>query len=94
MKWRDSRWETTQTPVTNSNNNKFSQFSRDASLVLDGVTVSRETNAITDLIEGATINLKKDVTSDVVLQYPTQNLKLSNLSRYNELSCWISTNIG
>ena len=75
----DSRWETTQTPVTNSNNNKFSQFSRDASLVLDGVTVSRETNAITDLIEGATINLKKDVTSDVSITISNSKSEIEQL---------------
>ena len=31
----DSRWETTQTPATNSSNNKFGQLSRDASLDLN-----------------------------------------------------------
>tara|TARA_B100001057_G_scaffold500886_2_gene618543 strand:+ start:1928 stop:3799 length:1872 start_codon:yes stop_codon:yes gene_type:complete len=67
----DSRWETTQTPATNSSNNKFSQLSRDASLELNGVSVTRETNSITDLITGAKINLKKDIAADV-------NLTVSN----------------
>ena len=75
----DSRWETTQTPATNSSNNKFGQLSRDASLDLNGVSVSRGSNSITDLITGAQINLKKDIETDVTLTVSNSKSEIEQL---------------
>ena len=60
-----ARWETSAYPGGNTNNNSFNQFGTDASLNLDGVTVSRTTNTITDLIDGVSINLKADSSGTV-----------------------------
>ena len=62
-----SRWETNGAPITNSDSNTFSQLSRDASLDVNSVTISRSSNSIDDVIDGITINLKADTTSDVQL---------------------------
>ena len=59
----DARWETSTIPDANANSNKFSQLSSDASFKLDGVQVTRKKNSITDLIDGASIELKADFTS-------------------------------
>ena len=75
----DTRWETTQTPTINSTNNKFSQLSRDASLEINGVPVTRETNSITDLITGARINLKKDTAADVTLTVSNSKSEIEQL---------------
>lgn len=75
----DARWETTQTPTINSSNNKFSQLSRDASLEINGVPVTRETNSITDLITGAKINLKKDTSADVTLTVSNSKSEIEQL---------------
>jgi flagellar hook-associated protein 2 len=60
-----ARWETSAYPGGSASNNSFNQFGTDASLNLDGVTVSRTTNTITDLIEGVSINLKADSSGTV-----------------------------
>lgn len=60
-----ARWETSAYPAGNANNNSFNQFSADSSLKLDGVTVSRTTNTITDLIDGVSIDLKADNSGTV-----------------------------
>ena len=39
-----SRWETNGAPITNSDSNTFSQLSRDASLDVNSVTISRSSN--------------------------------------------------
>ena len=89
----DSRWETTQTPATNSSNNKFGQLSRDASLDLNGVSVSRESNSITDLITGAQINLKKDIETDVTLTVSSSKSEIEQLVKdtLNFLTGWQQT---
>ena len=89
----DSRWETTQTPATNSSNNKFGQLSRDASLDLNGVSVSRESNSITDLITGAQINLKKDIETDVTLTVSSSKSEIEQLVKdtLNYLTGWQQT---
>ncbi len=60
-----ARWETSAYPAGNANNNSFNQLSADSSLKLDGVTVSRTTNTITDLIDGVSIDLKADNSGTV-----------------------------
>ena len=61
------RWETSTVPdanqVANQISNKFSQLSSDASFKLDGVDVTRKKNSITDLIDGASIELKSDFST-------------------------------
>jgi len=59
---QDARWETPVDPAAHSTDNSFSQLSSNASFDLDGVSVTRKKNIITDLIEGASIELKSDFT--------------------------------
>ena len=59
---QDARWETPVDPAAHSTDNTFSQLSSNASFDLDGVSVTRKKNIITDLIEGASIELKSDFT--------------------------------
>ena len=63
----ESRFETSTLPATNSFSNSFSQLSSNASFNLDGVDVVRETNSITDLIDGATIELKSDFSTSAII---------------------------
>ena len=63
----ESRFETATLPDASSFSNAFSQLSSDASFNLDGVEVVRESNSITDLIDGATIELKSDFTTSAVI---------------------------
>ena len=62
-----TRWETTGAPSTNTNLNNFSQLSRDASLKVNNVSITRSSNEITDVLDGITVNLKADTTSAVQL---------------------------
>jgi flagellar hook-associated protein 2 len=59
----DARWETPQVPASHSATNSFSQLSSNASFELDGVAVTRKKNSITDLIDGASIELKSEFTA-------------------------------
>ena len=59
----NQRWETSTIPDANANSNKFSQLSSDSSFKLVGVEVTRKKNSITDLIDGASIELKADYAS-------------------------------
>jgi len=63
------RWATTAIPSSDAINNNFSQLARDASFRLDGISVSRSTNSITDLIDGATVTLKADLTGSSVVAF-------------------------
>jgi len=63
------RWATTAIPSSDAINNNFSQLARDASFKLDGIAVSRSTNSITDLIDGATVTLKADLTGSSVVAF-------------------------
>ena len=74
-----SRWETTGTPSTNSNSNTFGQLSRDASLDVNSVSVSRSSNSIDDIIDGITVDLKADTTNSVQLNVArsSSNVKAS-----------------
>ena len=63
------RWATTAIPSSDAINNNFSQLARDASFKLDGIAVSRSTNSITDLIDGATVTLRADLTGSSVVAF-------------------------
>ena len=56
----NSRFVTPTLPDASTTTNKFSQLASDATFTLDGVQVTRESNSITDLIDGATIEIKSD----------------------------------
>lgn len=60
----DDRW---LTPGITSNTNKFSQISEDSKFTLDGVSITRTTNTITNVIEGVEIELKSDFTSNAII---------------------------
>ena len=59
--------ETSATPTTNTSSNAFSQLSRDASLQVNNVAISRSSNTITDVIAGTTLKLQADTTATVNL---------------------------
>jgi len=59
----NNRFVTPTLPDASATVNKFSQLASDATFTLDGVQVTRESNSITDLIAGATIDLKSDFTT-------------------------------
>ena len=59
----NARFLTPDLPDASATINKFSQLASDATFTLDGVQVTRETNSITDFIDGATIELKSDFTT-------------------------------
>ena len=63
------RWATTAIPLSDAIDNNFSQLARDASFKLDGISVSRSTNNISDLLDGATVNLKSDLTGSSVISF-------------------------
>ena len=63
----ESRFETSTLPAASSFSNSFSQLSSNASFNLDGVDVVRESNSITDLIDGATIELKSDFSTSAII---------------------------
>ncbi|MDA7592825.1 flagellar filament capping protein FliD [Rhodobacteraceae bacterium] len=60
---QDARWETPSDPDAHATSNSFSQLSSNASFELDGVAVTRKKNSITDLIEGASIELKSEFST-------------------------------
>ena len=63
----EDRWTTSTTPEYHPNSNNFSQLGNDASFNLDGIQVTRSSNNISDIIEGAEINLKADTTGDAAI---------------------------
>ena len=58
-----ARFATPTLPDASATINKFSQLASDATFTLDGVQVTRESNSITDLLDGASIELKSDFTT-------------------------------
>ena len=58
-----ARFATPALPDASATTNKFSQLASDATFTLDGVQVTRESNSITDLLDGASIELKSDFTT-------------------------------
>ena len=63
----DARWTTPAVPSGHAHSNTFSQLSSNASFELDGVAVTRENNSISDLIDGASIELKSDFTDPATI---------------------------
>jgi len=63
----NARWETGVVPSRNSNNNAFSQLSRDASLKVNNVSISRSSNTISDAIDGTNIILQADSSTEISL---------------------------
>ena len=63
------RWATTEIPSSDAISNNFSQLAKDASFKLDGTSVTRSTNTITNLIDGATITLKSDLTGSSAVTF-------------------------
>ena len=61
------RFVTPTLPDASSTVNNFSQLASDATFTLDGVAVTRESNSITDLIDGATIELKSDFDTSALI---------------------------
>ena len=57
------RFLTPTLPDASTTINKFSQLASDATFTLDGVQVTRESNSITDLLDGASIELKSDFST-------------------------------
>ena len=66
-----TRWLTADIPekhkADNLVDNKFNQLASDAKFKLDGVSVTRTGNIITDLIEGTEIELKSDFSSPALI---------------------------
>jgi Flagellar capping protein len=46
----------------NSKNMTRSQYGQDATIVLDGTTIKRDSNSIDDMLTGVTLDLKKHLT--------------------------------
>jgi len=59
------RWETSSTPISVGSPNSYSQIATNATFDLDGITISRTDNTISDVIEGLTVKLNADVTGDI-----------------------------
>ena len=59
----NKRFRTPTLPDASATTNRFSQLASDATFTLDGVQVTRESNSITDLLDGAEIELKSDFTT-------------------------------
>ena len=60
-----ARWETSLTPISDGSPNSYSQIATNATFDLDGITISRTDNTISDVIEGLTVKLNADVTGDI-----------------------------
>jgi flagellar hook-associated protein 2 len=63
------RWATTEVPLSDAISNSFSQLAKDASFKLDGTSVTRSTNIITNLIDGVTLTLKSDLTGSSAVTF-------------------------
>ena len=64
---KDGRWETPTDPSADSYTNNYNQLASDASFDFNGVTLSRTTNSISDLIAGSTLELKSDFSSTATI---------------------------
>ena len=65
----DQRWSTDEIPSANSFENKFNVLAKDATFLLDGVSVTRNTNLIEDIIDGASIELNSDLSGSVSIGF-------------------------
>jgi flagellar hook-associated protein 2 len=59
------RWETSFTPISDGSPNIYSQIATNATFDLDGITISRTDNTISNVIEGLTVKLNADVSGDI-----------------------------
>ena len=60
----------------NSKNMTRSQYSQDATVVIDGTTIKRSSNTIDDMLTGVTLNLKKTSYNSDTSSYDTLTLKV------------------
>lgn len=81
--------------TTNGRESSELQAGQDASLVVDGVSISRTTNSISDILTGVTLNLKEadpDNTINITIDRDYQAIadKLNNfVSKYNDVMGYI-----
>lgn len=93
---KDGRWETPANPATDIYDNTFTQLASDASFVLDGVAVTRTSNNVTDIINGATLDLKSDFNSEAILNVSRSKTAIMQTTRdvifsLNELKSELDT---
>ena len=65
----DQRWSTDEIPSANIFDNKFNVLAKDATFLLDGVSVTRNTNLIEDIIDGASIELNSDLSGSASIGF-------------------------
>ena len=84
----NNRFVTPTLPDASATVNKFSQLASDATFTLDGVQVTRESNSITDLIAGATIELKSDfaISASIGVNRSETNVRSTVNSVINSLN--------
>ena len=61
----------------NSKNMTRSQYGQDATIVLDGTTIKRDSNSIEDMLTGVTLNLKKTSYNSTTSSYETLTLDVA-----------------
>jgi flagellar hook-associated protein 2 len=61
----------------NSKNMTRSQYGQDATMVLDGTTIKRDSNSIDDMLTGITLNLKKTSYNSTTSSYDTVTLDIT-----------------
>jgi flagellar hook-associated protein 2 len=61
----------------NSKNMTRSQYGQDATIVLDGTTIKRDSNSIDDMLTGVTLDLKKTSYNSTTASYETLTLDVS-----------------
>ena len=67
---KTNRWTTAEIPsAVTSYTNNYSQLATDARFELDGIEVSRASNQITDVINGAEIELRSDLSTSASLSF-------------------------
>jgi len=65
------------TYTMHSKNMTRTQYSQDATVVVDGATIKRESNTIDDMLTGVTLNLKKTSWNSTDSAYDTVNLDVA-----------------
>ena len=87
---------TTQTPFSSASAGvsfETTQTARDASLLLDGVSISKSSNTVTDVISGAALKLQSAGSGTISLSTDTEAIttKVSDfVDEYNEISLYLS----
>ena len=74
----EDRWSTLSTETSSGVFNNFSSLGKDATFKLDGVQISRNSNEIDDLIEGATISLNSDYVGDATIGFSRSDEAIKN----------------